>query len=462
VSVPCLVVAGVESSPALDLAAGALVAALGRRRATRPIMVGLETGLWRLLYESPGKAPRVLDPALHTQAVAAELFDFWTETVEAAVVVAARPVLDRWEGVEGSRPADYAARFDAPVVLVLDARERGGTAAAAVVGVRALARGVEIGGLIIVGADDGAAGNDLADVLKRDAGLPVLGRVPPQLSEQFARQMAVLSGAVKTIGPKPPPNAAARLCEEAAGYLQVDQIEAIAGRRGFVPAVQRRLFAREHGISDYGGLAVAVAWGPPLQPLALENIDVLQAAGLELRPLNISRDRCLPPGISGLVLGGQVDEDQLVAFTANTELLSEMARAIDSGLPTIAYGGGALLLLRRLSDSRGRSHQLVGAVPAEAELIEWHERPRYVRVSATRKNPYDEGDNVLYELFDLEYLVLEQESFAYSVRTADGAAQAEGFAVHRCLATALYPSLALSPGLADRFVDTMGAAGKWE
>jgi cobyrinic acid a,c-diamide synthase len=462
VSVPCLVIAGLESSLALDLAAGALVSALGRRHATRPVLIGLETGLWRLLYESPGKAPRVLDPALHTQAVVAELFDFWTETVEVAVVVASRPALDRWEGVEASRPADFAARLDAPLILVLDARDRGGTAVAAVVGVRALARNVEVGGLIVVGADDGAAGKDLTDVLQREAGVPVLGRIPPQLSEQFGRQVAVLSGAVKTIGPKPPPNAAARLCEEAAGYLQIEQIEAIAGRRGFVPAVQRRLFSREQGLNDFGGLSVAVAWGPPLQPLALENIDILQAAGLELKPLNISSDRSLPPGISGLLLGGQLDEDQLAAFTGNRELLAEIARAVDAGLPTLAYGGGALLLLRRLSDSRGRSHQLVGAVPAEAELIEWYDRPRYVRVSATRKNPYDEGDNVLYELFDLEYLVLEQESFAYNVRTANGAAQAEGFAVHRCLATALYPSLALSPGLADRFIETMRAAGVWE
>ena len=85
-----------------------------------------------------------------------------------------------------------------------------------------------------------------------------------------------------------------------------------------------------------------------------------------------------------------------------------------------------------------------------------------MRVNATRQNPYDEGANVLYELFDLEYLVLEQDSFAYSVRTGNGSDQAEGFAVHRCLATALYPSLALSPGLADRFIETMRAAGAWE
>ena len=49
----------------------------------------------------------------------------------AQAAVAVRPALDRWEGVEGSRPVDYATRLDSPRVLVLDARDRGATAAEA-------------------------------------------------------------------------------------------------------------------------------------------------------------------------------------------------------------------------------------------------------------------------------------------------------------------------------------------
>ncbi len=461
VSVPRVVVAGLEGGPAFELVAGAIVAGLGKRRPVRPILLGLDTALWRLLYDSPGKAPRVLDPALHTAAVGAELFEYWTENVESAVLVGARPILDRWEGVEGSRPLDFAQRFDAPVVLVLDARERGATAAAAVVGACSLSRGAEVGGVVVVGLDDTPAGRDLSAALKRDLDVPILGQVPPQLSEQFARHAAVVTGAVRTIGPRPPADAGARLCEEAAGYLRMDALETIASRRGFVPAVQRRLLGRDI-VATFCDRAVAVAWGPPLRPLALENIDVLQAAGVQLKPLNIARDRVLPEGVSGLLLAGQLDESLLDAFSANRALMAQIARAVEQGLPTLALGGGALLLLRRLSDSRGRSHDLVGAIPGEAELLEWYRRPRYVPVVATGRNPYDEGENLLYELFDLEYLVLEQESFAYRVRSDGGAEQAEGFATARCLATTLYPSFALCPRVAERFITALRAADVWE
>jgi cobyrinic acid a,c-diamide synthase len=289
--------------------------------------------------------------------------------------------------------------------------------------------------------------------------LPVLGHIPPQLSEQFARQQAAItSGAVRTVGPKPVPGSDARLCKEAASYLQLDEFDAIAARRGYLPAVQRRLLVPDAAAA---GLTLAVAWGPPLQPLALENIDILQAMGVELAPLNIARDRELPDGVDGLFIAGQADEHQLGAFAGNGGLLTTLVAAIGEGLPTLALGGGALLLMRGLADSRGRSHKLAGVVPAEAELMESYDRPRYVKVAATRANPYDEGENLLYELFDLEFLMLEQESFAYRVEMGGEAAQAEGFAVSRCLASTLYPSFAHSPAMVGRFVAAMRLGVQW-
>ena len=162
-SVPRFIVAGLEPGPALDLVAGALLAGLDEQRTVRPVLIGLDVPLWRLLYKGAAKAPRVVDPALHSHALAAELYDYWAESVDLALFVAARPVLDRWEGVQGSRAVDFAERLDAPLVLVLDARDRGATAVAAVCGVRALAKQADVAGLIVVGGDDSAAGRELME-----------------------------------------------------------------------------------------------------------------------------------------------------------------------------------------------------------------------------------------------------------------------------------------------------------
>lgn len=455
-SAPRLVLCGLEPGPSVPLVAGAVLAAFAGRRVARPVSIGLDLPLWRLLCAAPGKAPRVLDPALHHEDVAAELYGLWSESCELVVLAAAEPALDRWQGVKGSRPVDVAAAYDAPLVLVVDARDRGPTAAAAVCGVQALARGVEIAGVVVVGGDERGAAAGLKHIVDTRAGLPFLGWIPPQLAEQFAREYTAGSSGVRQIGSRPSKGAEQRLYEEAATYLHRDELEVAATRRGFLPGRPRRLLATVPGAI---GQRLAVAWGPPLEPLGLENIDVLQAMGVELAPFNVARDRELPAEISGLLIMGQIDEEELPAVASNTSLLGAMASAVADGLPTLAFGGGALLLLRRLADSRGRSHDLAGVLPAEAELLEWYDRPRYVRAQAARANPFDRGDTVLCELFDLEFLFLEQDTFAYHVGPLGETGQAEGFVLGRCLATTLYPSLPLRPALATSFVDAMRLAG---
>jgi len=454
VSAQRLMVTGLESGPAVGLAAGAMVAALSAGGVVRPVTVGTDLPLWRLLYESEGRPPRALDPVLHPWPLAAELYDWWAEGVDVVLFVAVEPVLDRWRGVEGSRAVDVAVRFDAPVVLVLDARERGPTAAAALLGVRELAQRAELAGVVVVGGEDRSPAGELGVALREEVGLPILGWLPPQLSEQFAREQAA-AGGLRQLGPRPATGSAQRLCREAATYLKVEEIAAAASRSGYLPGAERRTLVP---IPVAAGLTLAVGWGPPLRPLSLENVDMLQAAGLTLAPLHIARDRELPPDVSGLLLAGHLDEMQMDAFAANRDLHAALAAAVEDGLPTLACGGGALLLLRRLADSRGRSHELAGLFAAEAELLEWYERPRHLHARATLGNPFDEGEGILGELFDLEFLVLERETSAYEI-VGQGETQSEGFAVGRCLATTLYPSLPAQPQLTRRFIETMRAVG---
>ncbi len=458
-SAPRLVVCGLEPGPAVALAAGALLAAFADERVVRPVLLGADLPLWRLLYGASSRAPRVLDPRLVDDAVAGELYDAWSADVDLTAVVAVEPALDRWEGVKGSRPVDVAAALDAPLVLVVDARERGATAAAAACGTRLLAGGLEFAGAIVVGGDDQGPAVELRRILEETAKLPVLGWLPPQLSEQFARQYGGGQSSLRQIGPQPVKGGEAALCREAGGYLDREGLEAAAARRGFLPARPRRLLT---ALPAAAGLTLAVAWGPPLEPFALEAIDLFKAMGLTLAPFQIGRDETLPGGAAGLFLAGLLDEEELPAFAANEALKESLAEAIGGGLPTLALGGGALLLLRRLADSRGRTHEMAGVLPAEAELLEWYERPRYVRALAARENRYAEGETTLYELFDLEFLTLQQEAFAWRVGEVGEEGQVEGFVHERCLATTLVPSLPATPGLAAAFVAEMRLAAPGE
>jgi len=446
-SVPRLVLCGLEPGSALALAAGAVSALSGRGRAVRAVTVGVDLPLWRLLLAAPGPAPRVLDPALHGESML-ELFDTWCAGMDLVLVVAAEPALDRWQGVRGSRAVDLAAGLDAPLVLALDARGRGATAAAAARGVRDLAGRAEVAGVVVVGADQSRAA-ELRAVLGAGVPLPVLGWVPACAAAAFD---GLYDGLLR-------PGAAAaarRLCEEASSSLDAAELDAAAARRGYVPARPRRLLTPDR---EAAGLTVAVAEGAPLEPFALENVDLLEAAGLRVASFELARDEALPAGASGLLLCGGVDEAGLAAFAANEALKAALSAAVARGLPTLAMGGGCLLLLDALADTGGAVHQLAGALAGEAELLDWYGRPRYVPVRAAPENPFDRGDSVVYDLFDEDYLLLERDSVAYEVSGAGGQGEAEGLALPACLATTLVASLPGSPALAAGFVAAMKA---WE
>ena len=401
-SAPRLVVCGLEPGPAVALASGALLAAFADERAVRPVLLGADLPLWRLLYGASARAPRILDPRLVGDEVAGELFDSWTSDADLTVVVAVEPALDRWEGVKGSRAVDVAIALDAPLVLVVDARERGATAAAAACGARVLAGGVEFAGAIVVGGDDQGAASDLRRVLEETAKLPVLGWLPPQLSEQFARQYGGGQTGLRQIGPQPVKGGEAALCREAGTFLDRDGLEAAAARRGYLPARPRRLLAP---LPVAAGLTLAVAWGPPLQPFALDAVDLFKAMGLTLEPLHVGRDEVLPEGAAGLFAAGLLDEEQLPAFAGNEALKSALATAVSGGLPVLALGGGALLLLRgsptvaaaptsspascrpRRSSSSGTSGRATSAPPRRARTPTPRGKPPCTSSSTSSSSP---------------------------------------------------------------------------
>jgi cobyrinic acid a,c-diamide synthase len=70
----------------------------------------------------------------------------------------------------------------------------------------------------------------------------------------------------------------------------------------------------------------------------------------------------------------------------NTRLLNDIACQVRGGLPTLALGGGMMVLLRKLQDTLGRTSELAGVIDAEAEILWDLEDPAYVEVLSERDN----------------------------------------------------------------------------
>lgn len=97
-----------------------------------------------------------------------------------------------------------------------------------------------------------------------------------------------------------------------------------------------------------------------------DNLKALEQQGCRLVFFSPLRDRHLPEGISGLLLGGGYPELYAEALSANRTLLMEIREKIQNGMPCHAECGGFLYLHESLEDAEGKRWNLAGVIKGAA------------------------------------------------------------------------------------------------
>ncbi len=152
-----------------------------------------------------------------------------------------------------------------------------------------------------------------------------------------------------------------------------------------------------------------------------DDLEALERAGARLVFFDTLRDQRLP-ACDGLFIGGGFPETQAEALSANAPLRAEIARALAAGLPAYAECGGLMYLCRSLA-WRGRTFDMVGAVPADAIM---HARPQgrgLVVVEETADAPWPAAGATI-AAHEFHYAALEkvdpQARFAFRVKRGYG------------------------------------------
>lgn len=138
-----------------------------------------------------------------------------------------------------------------------------------------------------------------------------------------------------------------------------------------------------------------------------DNLRLLEEYGAKLQYFSPLRDRKLPDGCSGLLLGGGYPELYAKELENNRAMRSEIRRAVTGGMPTVAECGGFLYLHSLLWDREGKSYAMAGALPTSChdagklvrfgylELEEKKESflPKGERIRGHEFHYYDSEDN---------------------------------------------------------------------
>ena len=307
--------------------------------------------------------PDFLDPMILARASGSAVYqlDLWMggeahcrdllyRAAGEADVILIEGVMGLFDGQPSS--ADLAERFGVPVMAVIDASAMAETFGAIAQGLASFRRGVAVAGVFAnrVGSPGHAAmlTESVAGrmrffgALRRDEALNLPSR---HLGLVQAEELADLDSRLDRL--------AAAL--EQAGVQTPDPV-------AFAPV--ERLELPRH----LAGAVVAVARDTAFAFLYEANLDLLHAAGAELRFFSPLHDATLPE-CDAIYLPGGYPELHLEPLSANRSLHAALRAHVDAGKPLVAECGGLLYLLDRLTDADGNSARMAGILPGRATVM---------------------------------------------------------------------------------------------
>ncbi|ETT77511.1 cobyrinic acid a,c-diamide synthase [Paenibacillus sp. FSL R7-277] len=419
--------------------------------------------------------PDYIDPAYHTAVTGhpSRNLDSWMTSSdylqEYFLQASADADLSVIEGVMGlydgkedtaltGSTAEIAILTASPVLLVVDVRSMGRSAAAIVLGFRQLEPQVQIAAVLVnrcgseghyrlvKAAIEAACGIPVIGWLPRDSGLDIperhLGLLPAvergELAPLFERaadmleqgtdleRLLELAAAAPAVQGQPvsPEQEALLACMQ----MPDQQVRSLTYAAELCnPAAQ--IHKTQAGPAGPGPL-IAVARDAAFNFYYADNLELLAREGAKLVYFSPLSGEGIPPEADGIYLGGGFPEEFAAVIAANQLFLSGLRSAAAAGMPLYAECGGYMVLARSLTDRNSRVHEMAGIVPAHTVMQERRAALGYREVTALhdclllKQGERLRGHEFHYSV--MSYLDGEARNYAYESK-GRGGSQPEGY-----------------------------------
>ena len=278
------------------------------------------------------------------------------KSADSETLIVAEGAMGFYDGIGGTTDNsawDIADRTDTPVILVIKSVGQSISLAAQILGLLNFRKPSHICGLLLSQCSPSLYAH-LTPILERETGLPVLGYLPSMPEADIpSRHLGLITA------------------DEISDLR--NRFDKIGGQMERTVDVERLLGLFGGGADEPAGLGLPArkVTGKPSCRIAVardeafcfyysESLDALREAGAELVFFSPIHDKCLPPHISGLYLGGGYPELYAEELSSNREMLDEIRNAVASQMPLVAECGGFLYLQKYLENSEGKRCEMAG------------------------------------------------------------------------------------------------------
>ena len=368
---PRLIIAATQSGCGKTTITVGLLAALKNRGLNvQAYKVGpdyIDTG-WHTL--ALGKPSHNLDTWL---VGADKLQKIFAETSRGADISIVEGVMGLYDGGRGgvSSTAEISKLLGAPVVLVIDAKSMGTSAAAVALGFREFDKSVNLAGVIL-----NRLGSDTHEKIIAEAldglGIKIFGAV--RRNDEFRlpeRHLGLVPTTEHQAG-----NVPEKICAAVESQVDVDALIELAKNSAAI-----EIPARAEKISPT--VKIGVARDAAFNFYYGASLGVLERLGAEIVYFSPLDDEHLP-AVDGLIIGGGFPEMFAAQLEQNKSLRAEINSAAAAGMPIFAECGGFMYLLRELVDFGGKSFDMCGVFDGVATMTNRLQTVGYVSAEILR------------------------------------------------------------------------------
>lgn len=452
-NIPRIVVAATQSSGGKTTLVTGLLAALRAQGLTvQSFKVGpdyIDLGYHQM---ASGRTGHNLDTWLVPESRLTEIFARECEGADIAVIEGVMGLYDG--GRSGiSSTASIAKALGAPVLLVIDAKSVGASAAATALGFRMYDANVNLAG-VLVNRLGSATHEEMIRTAMTGIDMPVFGALRRDAALTLPERHLGLTPveeheAAKTI------RAIGAQVEAGLDIARILELARSAPPLSYVPAVRQDAapscrigVARDDAFSFYYAASLAE----------------LEAHGAQIVPFSPLDDAQLPE-VDGLIIGGGFPEMFAERLAANASMRASIRAAAERGMPIYAECGGYMYLMETLVDFTGTSHPMAGVFSGTARMTEKLQMVGYVEALQDVDTVFGAAELSLHG-HEFHFSVEEEEAdeepkrpFIFT-KMRSGAKYPAGRVFQRTLGSYLHLHFAGCPAAAASFVEACRTWGR--
>jgi cobyrinic acid a,c-diamide synthase len=447
IKVPRLVIAGLSGDSGKTLVSLGIARALSDRGvAVRPFKKGPDYIDTAWLGVAARSTCRNLDTFLMSDEAMASALAKAAGDADLLLVEGNRGLFDGVD-IEGSHStAMLARRLAAPVVLVLDCTKMTRTAAALVLGCRAMDPEIDLAGVILNRVGCGRHETIVREAVAGIAGTPVLGAIRRIKGDDPLPGRHL--GLVTAVEHPDPEEAVQRAAEAVAAGVDLDRLLAVAQ---WAPELE--LMPSDTPVEQVAA-TIGYLEGKAFSFYYPENLERLRAAGVQLVPIDPANASELPD-VDGLYIGGGFPEVHAARLGANTEFTASVRARVDAGMPIYAECAGLMYLARELVVD-GVTHTMAGVLDLVVEQRPTPQGHGYEVAVVDRDNPFfAAGTRLVGHEFHYSRLVSgsDREHSVLRVERGTGIGDSrDGITTGRVFASYLHLHAGATPEWADGFL----------